>query len=281
MAVAKIRRCEPLGSTIGDFARLILVCVTYQTMLSVQNMVEKPLLAHSVVNVVSTEDFHNFATNVLEALKPLPSERRGSSSLKASVNLHILLVLMLLFTPRQQLLNHAHAYNTDQEQPELRYGIADWMNADGGRTARRAVAHAGRLLGALGTCKSQGAHEPIMLLMCIVTLWTYSLMVDMGNAPHFIGGGGGSVNDKSRKDRGTIVRLDDLDFDPEDWINGRTHLPGHIKNVGNIGRPGAALQILGTGIAALKELGPWGVGQGWGMWLVKLKTRLHASAEGA
>lgn len=149
----------------------------------------------------------------------------------------------------------------------------------------------------LGEHRSNFFHEPIMSLLCTVTLWAYSLLSEsgpaaeggrqqglcltgvgagaMGSGCGGVGGGGGGGSGRGWNDRNGIIRLDQPTSSDlhEAWIEGRPQLRVYLKGVGNICRAGAAPQILEAGIAALKEHETWHLSQGLALWLSKLKER--------
>ena len=260
---------------VGTFAQLILVLAIYQSATSIKRVTTQALFPDQDRQQAAYVEAIRRASAGLEVLSANIAATR-EQPLRRSVECHIFFTLVALLSPRDSLLNQAHCFRTDEETPALQQDTARWLAQERGEPARRAVLYAGRLLGSLREWSSHGYHEPLMILLCTVLLWTYSRMGDEGPASSSSRGG----PEDADAEPGRIIRLDGPATEADaDWISGRARRRGHLRDVGCITRPGAGGVIMDLGIRALSDLRTWAPTQGFAVWLSKLKGRSDAKSD--
>ncbi|CAK7220673.1 hypothetical protein SBRCBS47491_004269, partial [Sporothrix bragantina] len=189
----------------------------------------------------------------------------------AAPDCHLLLEAMLLCIPRSALLHHAHhcLNPASSESAESRQQVQAWMEQDGGSTARSAVSFAGRLLGVLREHKSVAPYEPMATALCVITLWTYSRATLENSDGH------------GQERRRGVLRLDGFnDFNDKvsvsDWISGKSKKGAHLRDVGDISRPGAPSRILSVAIEHMRELKDCCLARELAIWLKRVQDRTAA-----
>ena len=268
----QLRQEKPLPAAVGDFARLVIVFVTYLEASAISRSVDNFLLADQSLADKLIDEGKTTALRILEALK---AEARHDSDLplRSSLKCHIDLTLMLLFTPRTEVVNHAQSFKTELEAVPARERLRHWIDRDAGRHARHAIAAAGALTGLLQSNSTRGFYEPIAALLATLTLWTYSQMVESASTScGFIG----TVLDRtSGGGRTSTVRLDNFREagKAREWVNGSESVRAHIKDVGNICKSSAGSRILVVGKAMITLRTSWMLSQGLGLWLSMLRSR--------
>jgi hypothetical protein len=272
---------KPLPRDVGDFARLILVCATYQTTFTVLNYIRGPLLPGIDCKQQTAEQLCRSAETILEALRPTDAPSTlTNDSLRSSLECHVSLILMLLYVRLKDVLTIAKSFKTGNEETAARRRLIQWMQDRSGSDARKAIAHAGALLAILRRNSTRGFHEPIVALLAVLVLWTYNQLSTSSE--------GGQNHLQSIQschhghgldhalERGSVIRLDKPASSSElaAWYLGRPGLRPHIQGVGNINRPGAGKGILETGRRMLQDANVWALSQGLSLWLGKLISLL-------
>jgi hypothetical protein len=274
------RKLLPRG--VGDFARMILVCATYQTTFTVLNYLRSPLMPAIDTEMKTIDQVSSNAKMILEALRPRDQlGPEANESLRSSLECHIALALMLLHIRRKDVLGMARSFETRGRSSASHQRLTQWLRDDSANDAKRAAAHAGALLATLRRRSTRGFHEPIVTLLAVLVLWTYNLLV-----------GGNSTEDKLNQpdsrppqiraqeqasERGSVVRLD-IPTSPADmaaWYAGRQGLRPHLQDVGNLNRPGAGPSILQVGQRMLQNMNVWALSHGFGLWLEKLISHVQ------
>lgn len=272
LALKQLRQERPSPPTIGDFARLILVFVTYMEAAALNRSRNNMLLADRRTADRQLEEANKEATTILETLK-LEARSDSDLPLRSSLNCHIHLTLMLLLTPRTEVINHAQSFKTELEVEGAHRRLREWIDRDAGRQARHAIAAAGALVGLLQSNSTLGFYEPIAALLSILTMWTYSQMVEDPSVSYTFNGTGPDKTVGSG--RTAMVRLDNSRqaWKIREWIDRSEGAFAHIKNVGNICRPSAGSRILDLGRDLVTGRSAWLLSHGLGVWLGKLKVR--------
>jgi len=265
-ALTVLARGNELNSNVGDFARALLCSATYGSASAVLDMIKNPFAPGIIQSENILEETRQKAISAINML------RKTHGLATDSLDGHLLLLPMLLCIPRPALLNYAHTFNTESERPDYHRQIQLWMEHNDGRTARYAVWFAGNLLGNLKGRKFFTHQGPIALLLSTITLWTYSQFCgSMGVA--------NSRNIRARTENGrerrSVIRIDQTDYETDltSWIEGQPNLVGHLKDVGDISRPGSSSQILVLAEQLLSEFGGRGLSRGLRPWLSDLQSR--------
>jgi hypothetical protein len=235
--------------------------------------------SYSIFNSTVEEDWTKASLTALNSLLPTHLEVADSSDdpLKSSLSCHIHLVSLLLLTPRKDLLAFAHTHRPGPQfgppgQSPKENHLSEWLRADYGRRARRAVLHAGALFKILRQQPSQALHEPITALLATLVIWAFS-QLSIEPEPYQAQSIGGNA------ERGSI-RLDCALSDDmiSAWVEGHEGLRGHLTDVGNICGQDAADRLLYVGTTVLQVMETWALSQGLAAWLTKLRVRTTAPA---
>ena len=274
---------------VGEFARLVLVMATYRYSLSLcETVLTNPFLADTAKSADYTAaELVKGAVTVMGALRQQGLDsHRGlgcNTELRAAVDCHMLLALMMLHVPRSELVDFAHSFHAKQERPlsERLRVLKGWIQEDHGRTARSAVAYAGGLLGALHRNPDCVFHKSVSALLAILVLWAYNRLAQ-NNAGNL---GRADVTDVARAagdnlERTSTVRLDRagpsaalLSSDVQAWRDGRASLQPSLQGVANICRPSAGLRLIEMGMDALRGMRGWNLSEGLLSWLEGLEKR--------
>jgi hypothetical protein len=265
-ALAILAKGNELNSNVSDFARALLCSATYNSASAVLDMIKNPFASGLILPEKTLEETRQKAISAINML------RRTHGLATDSLDGHLLLLPMLLCIPRPALLNYAHTFNTESERLDCHRQIQQWMEHNDGRTARYAVWFAGNLLGNLKGRRFFTLQEPIALLLSTITLWAYSQFCGSMAAASNRCIRPGAENGRGRR---SVIRIDQADYETDltSWIEGQPNLVGHLKDVGDISRPGSSSQILVIAEQLLSEFGGRGLSRGLRPWLNALQSR--------
>jgi hypothetical protein len=228
----------------------------------------------------------NRSLAAIDCIVPLTAPMDTNTPLGLDLYHHALLVSIILSSPQEAILRGAQCVaTTEQHVTDSTNGLVKrWMQEDSGRTARRVVVYAARLLGSLAEKRSMGWYAPVMVLTATVVLWTWA---ELGPA-----GDGGANNSRSVSsvdsddadgtERDIIIRLDVTDQGGlsesslvQEWIEGREGVRAHIRDVGVVDRPGAPGRMLNLGLKVLGDMAPTGLAKLLSGWLANLRERVE------
>jgi hypothetical protein len=266
-ALTIIAKGNELNSNVSDFALALLCSATYNSASAVLDIIKNPFASGLILTEKALEETRQKAISAINIL------RRTHGLATDSLAGHLLLLPMLLCIPRPALLNYAHTFNTESERLDCHRQIQRWMEHNDGRTARYAVWFAGNLLRNLKGRRFFTLQEPIALLLSTITLWAYSkfcgsMVAASSNRYIRPEAENGSV-------RRSVIRIDQTDYETDltSWIEGQPNIVGHLKDVGDISRPGSSSQILVIAEQLLSEFGGRGLSQGLRSWLSSVQSR--------
>jgi hypothetical protein len=272
---------QELPGSVGDFARQVLVLTICRHCMDLCDTLLRNPFATSLVSGVDlrTTKLVRGGVAAIENLTGHTSDRWNSMDTHPTVECHMYLALMILHTPRTELLDFAHSFNAGQDRPVSRNRLREWMQDDEGRTARTAVAYAGVLLAYLRRKSFSGFYDPVSVVMAVLVLWTYN---QLGQEPENQNKNTEipELVSRDNKKRNLTVRLDriaqssiHLAEDVKAWRDAPADLIPSLTGVANICRPSAGIRLLEIGIDVLNDFAEWGLSQGLLVWLSGLRRR--------
>ncbi|KAF4627828.1 hypothetical protein G7Y89_g10323 [Cudoniella acicularis] len=275
-ALGTLAHGNPISHKLGIFARYIVVHAVYRNVWDMFQYASTPFFPR--LSSDSDLEWNMLALESLNALKPTSDDSLyPQSPLHFSLESHVNLVALLLYTPSAELFLFARSQLSSQEAQDARCRLAAWIQELNGRTARRAVMHASVLFGLIHAKRGHSTtfHEPVVFLIATLTLWTFSHF-NRGRSSIYDNGGA----DGSRSDYATTIRLDRIRSDEEAkaWIEHGEESRGYLVDVGNVNGSDAENRLLVVAQNTLLGMETWALAQGFASVLSSLQN--SSSAEG-